>query len=197
MKKLMIAAAIVCAAAMSQAAVANWKVGASNVYNGSGTATTDDKYSGAAYIFLADAGAASQQALFNAFTSATEPFDWTKQGGYVKTGSVSAGSLGSSQAANQFTMFEQGSGGSHSFFFVLVQDDKIYFSETKSGATPANDSPMSIAFGNQKSTSGLPNSSLAATTTFTTGQWVSVPEPTSGLLLLLGVAGLALKRRRA
>lgn len=27
--------------------------------------------------------------------------------------------------------------------------------------------------------------------------WYNVPEPTSGLLLLLGMAGLALKRKRA
>ena len=29
------------------------------------------------------------------------------------------------------------------------------------------------------------------------GEWQAIPEPTSGLLLLLGVAGLALKRKRA
>jgi len=31
----------------------------------------------------------------------------------------------------------------------------------------------------------------------TAGAWTAVPEPTSGLLLLLGVAGLALRRKRA
>ena len=33
--------------------------------------------------------------------------------------------------------------------------------------------------------------------TATVGKWSAVPEPTSGLLLLLGVAGIALKRKRA
>ena len=31
----------------------------------------------------------------------------------------------------------------------------------------------------------------------TQGGWTAVPEPTSGLLMLLGMAGLALKRKRA
>ena len=33
--------------------------------------------------------------------------------------------------------------------------------------------------------------------TATAGNWTAVPEPTSGLLMLLGMAGLALRRRRA
>ena len=38
---------------------------------------------------------------------------------------------------------------------------------------------------------------IAANSTVASGTWTAVPEPTSGLLMLLGVAGLALRRRRA
>ena len=33
--------------------------------------------------------------------------------------------------------------------------------------------------------------------TQTAGTWVAVPEPTSGLLMLVGLGALALRRRRA
>ena len=56
MKKLMIAAAIVCAAVVSQAAEANWNASASYIYDGTGTDTK--MTSGTAYIF--DAGVMSQ-----------------------------------------------------------------------------------------------------------------------------------------
>ena len=51
-------------------------------------------------------------------------------------------------------------------------------------------------------TSGLKNSKAQATSTMTvafasTGSWAAVPEPTSGLLMLLGMTGLALRRKRA
>jgi len=38
---------------------------------------------------------------------------------------------------------------------------------------------------------------LVDTTAYTAGSWAAAPEPTSGLLMLLGMAGLALRRRRA
>lgn len=50
-------------------------------------------------------------------------------------------------------------------------------------------------------TSGIKSSKANATSTQTLGfgsggEWSAVPEPTSALLMLLGVAGLALRRRR-
>ena len=66
-------------------------------------------------------------------------------------------------------------------------DSATYFAYTATGSTtiPEGGSDMSISFG------------TFASATSTTGGWTAVPEPTSGLLLLLGMAGLALKRKRA
>ena len=64
-----------------------------------------------------------------------------------------------------------------------------YITETSAGAkTGASDSALgSAAF------------DIADVGSHTAGNWTAVaaPEPTSGLLMLLGMAGLALRRRRA
>ena len=51
---------------------------------------------------------------------------------------------------------------------------------------------------NQESSSGTFNANAATMlSSGTSANFAAVPEPTSGLLMLLGVAGLALRRRRA
>lgn len=179
MKKVIIAAAIVCAAVCSQAAASSWKVMGGNMYLGNGT----DKYTGTAYVF--SVAIIAQSDLFDAFASG--PYDFAGN---------AAGTIGFSNAAVSTTAnaFEYGTVGTdYGMYFVVVNGDDIYFStilSNKSALNPPNQ--QSLSFGSQA------GSKIAAQDGFQgAGAWSAVPEPTSGLLLLLGMAGLALKRKRA
>ena len=71
------------------------------------------------------------------------------------------------------------------FIVVWDKDGKnASYSATASVTLANNSTSKSFVFGNQSS--NLSNNNF-----------VVAPEPTSGLLLLLGMAGLALKRKRA
>ena len=95
----------------------------------------------------------------------------------------------SSQATYNKFAFEVTSGltvgNEYNFYYVLTDGDKQLKSANSAAYTALETGSPIINFGNQ------------ATYTGNASNWGAVPEPTSGILLLLGVAGLALKRKRA
>ena len=183
MKKLIVAVAVVCTVAFANAAVANWKASASGMYNGTGSTADSALYSGSAYIF--DASVMSQAALY-AIIEAGASID-TSTSGYVASAMFEEGAFGGVTFANG----EQG-GGSYTYYFVVLNGDKAYFSNEKSVKANGNTTAKSIGFSGQAGSSALPT----GTGFQGAGTWSNVPEPTSAMLLVLGVAALALRRKQ-
>ena len=143
MKKLIIAAAIVCAAVVSHAAAFSWEGFDINDIDG-------NAFTGAATLYCVE---------FPAITA---------------TGAVTDGEL----VGNDFS----------SDLFVADTNYNFYFTAADAaGNTYKSETVLAKAWA-----VGTGSVSFEGN-----GTWTAAPEPTSGLLLLLGVAGLALKRKRA
>lgn len=181
MKKIMIIVAVVTMAFASNAASFLWKTATTGKVYESGTTTT--LAAGTAYLF-ADAGATTQAAIFTALAGGA---DVTTLGA-LDSSAISAGAI--KTKADPFTY-----GGDISAYLVVVNDDKFLITGTKDAAAPEVGS-ATISF-NVKSESQA--AALDAAGGFKGAGWytTAVPEPTSGLLMLVGLAGLALRRRRA
>ena len=185
MKKLMIAAAIVCAAVMSQAASFNWKV--TNIKDDAGTAKVG---AGTYYVmcFAADSagntlGTDISIADASALAAAGKISDLATKANFAGT-NTGLGTYTSSLTGNSFTT------GDSVKIFAIVFNDDVPSDATKYQIVSATTDYTFVDAAEEK----------ALTVSMASGTWnniSAVPEPTSGLLLLLGVAGLALKRKRA
>ena len=201
MKKLMIAAAIVCAAAMSNAAVINWSFSES-IWTGAAMQSpgAQDLTGFKLYVFDAATWAAQETvtadtfllALGNGATALTaKPEDWG--GGYEMTTYTAKANAVEAPAGKV-------EGDTLDLMYVVVNADESKY-QALAGQVAAD---VYSAGGQGTPTSGsfIVNDELASgegifTTAGMRDVQSSIPEPTSGLLLLIGVAGLALKRRRA
>jgi len=192
MKKLMIACVAVAMAAVAQAASINWSI--TNVYSPADSTTKVATGTVSAWLFVTanstDVTTGIPVTTMAAVQAVLDSGDLTGLSSLAAAhGNNTA--LGNFTGATGLTGF---SSGTLTAFAVVVDSTDLasaenYFlvsggAEKTATFTSATGMKM-LAWGDQTSyTQGA-------------GKWAAVPEPTSGLLMLLGMAGLALRRRRA
>lgn len=196
MKKLMIAALAVAFAAVAQAATVSWNATKGALYNGNGSDSVKIT-SGDAYLMFVTS-TFTQNNLVNAFASfegdAGKTLEAMSSSGALATG---AGSINPSNSRptgeSTYAMTTD-----QNVYFVVFANDKMFVSESVVAMYDSIGDAAEVSF--TTSLAGSSKTTLDATAGYSNVGWyeaATVPEPTSGLLLLLGMAGLALKRKQA
>ena len=174
MKKLILMAAVAVSAAFANAAAFSWKV------------QTGADYAGMNVYAVSGSTAASILAACQSTDSATWTDAFSSFSSYAVTGTGDrAGATGVSDGIaagdNLVFVIVDGAIADGSKYWVLndysIADTYVYEPPSAPSA---------------KATIALSSQGTAGSGTFT-----AVPEPTSGLLMLLGITGLALRRRHA
>ena len=182
MKKLVMAMAIVCTVAFAHGAAIDWT--ASKVYDAVETAAQGKNVAAngwLGYVVMA----ADYASVTSALAAGNTDTLVSKAVGPVKN-TTNKGAFNAGTASGNVASGEQ------SFYLIVLN------SSTLAGATSyASSAMVTTTIDASLDTTIAFQSMENATKNVSSWTAVAVPEPTSGLLLLLGMAGLALRRRRA
>lgn len=169
MKKLTLMIGVIALAMGVQAAAVDWQV--------SGTAATEN-YN----VYLLTSIADSYESVADIANAALISGTIAKNGrNYYATGNAVSDAITKDSMKEVYWVIVDGSGAPTSYNYVKTDMSAFVYDPDNQESSPGNFNSVTAA------------DMLAGSS----GSFGAVPEPTSGLLVLLGMAGLALKRKRA
>ena len=191
MKKLMVAFAAVAVAFCAQAVTVNWAIQGGIQINGDWDSGEGDSASSGWSLYVFDANTVTRASVIEALGAADSvtAFNALSYASLATTKSDGA-AMGVADLAV--------SGGDVSAYVVLLQGNTVadgVLANVSTVYSTASTDPVPTTL-NLGAEDGDWINMTSGWTALKSGS-SPVPEPTSGLLMLLGVAGLALRRRRA
>lgn len=186
MKKMIIAACAIALAGLTQAASIGWGYGGA-------ISNAEAKSSAYAFFLIGQNGVTSESQIADMVAAGTDVSAYafgsgtTSDRGIVTVLPANGGTISVADTTTFegfMVIFNNASASDATKFLVIGNDDCGTANGFKKDIGPTTGN-VSFAAGN------------VANYVNNAANWQDIPEPTSGLLLLLGVAGLALKRKRA
>ena len=189
MKKLMFIAVAALMMGSVQASSYYWGNSTGYIYT---PGSSDKTLSGTAYLI--DESATSQSALLTAVLGGSSLSTYAISG--APTMAISGGKGGTSA---DFTYNDHAAGTSWNAYWAMMNGDNLFISDKVNVSASALSTAQAISFASSKNDS---QAALNTTGSFSSPGWYGAstpvaPEPTSGLLMLVGLGALALRRRKA